>query len=827
MANIKINLTNNTQDSLTNQLGMVGRFQRSFEEAKKVTTVEQLDKYFGTQQTPDYVRAKSLLDENVPLLVKGVLSDNDDFSSTTFGTAPITETATAIYSNSKEELIDSFTLDDGVYNITQGGFDSFNATQIQDTNFNPYQIWWQSGNSRQNDLIILRITLTDFWNMALASVNLPNGGLTGMKVAFSRFVQSSGSAIFPGLENEIFTFNNISSGYNSSAGQTVVNLFLRWDNATFTNGIRDYAAIGQYSFSTNCEVDLYYPTFTTLEVVTSSISINAFQVGDTIQFTSADEFSNENKDLTIDTISSAGSVITLGCTSPFSFVSDPNTSGNGQIIYRDRTVQNTLTILGDWSPLFNTILSVGSVSIQVDSLAVQNIAVNNVALNGNNDTVFTIAQVPTLGTVNSLYVPLAATNTSILEFAAPPAQAINTSQSYGLSLDGGLTSVNIVVDSIYTVQGSSFYVLSAPVAVPAAYSTIDVYLASTGGGNIMTTNTKGANVDISFTVTKKVSGYDVKVFVNQAVVESWVLFNGFDQQDVDDFNEGMELVNLYIDVFGSLPTFFSHAFSNQSSSPTQQDFITNYESFDLIPIPALYGDLNIPLSTYDYKFPKTIFMNIPDSYTLTQAQALAGQYNNSTGRNVVFSYGQFNGVDLSVYAIRAFYQTELNGDAFTQLPYGNLGRINKHKNNTVLKPSDISDLDNAGIVAMDSLNGSYSDYRLTNNTTPYRKVPLERANVNFILNRLIWEVHQIEFINKDKVLNIALFGVINSQFTQLLANYEEYLETAEVIDDSGAADLDSLVVNNKADVLAGNYKVILELKFYNTLKTLSIEFNIA
>jgi hypothetical protein len=290
-------------------------------------------------------------------------------------------------------------------------------------------------------------------------------------------------------------------------------------------------------------------------------------------------------------------------------------------------------------------------------------------------------------------------------------------------------------------------------------------------------------------------------------------------------NSALQLVSVFIDAGVELPTYFTGNFAGTSYNATNSEREASIKEFDAVPISAMLGSLGMSAGTYDFKFPKTIFITLlSDTYSLVQATTLAATYNSPSGRNIQLVYGMFNSEPLTFYAIKAFFDSGLSGEAFTEVKYGMLGYSKNHLINTVLNEREVSDFSKVGIVSMFSLNGSFSQYKLVNNTTPYRKQPLDRASSNIILNRLIWEVHNIEFVNSERTLNLGLFDEINLQFVQLLSNYSEYFSYSNILDDSGAASLDALKYNKKADVLAGNYNVILELQFFNTLKKLRVEF---
>ena len=808
MANIQINLTNGTRDTLENYLGFVGDFQRTKEEPRVIKSEADLQKQFGSIETDDYIAAKQLLNQNVPLLVQGIQKEDDEVDSVRFGNAPITEPLDGVHTNSIEVESTDYTLNDGVFNLTQTPFVSFNAVQPVETNYSPYRAYALPGAV---DVIVIRIQ----WSNQPAAFN---GGLLniGQKVTFSRFENPNGTDMFPGLENEPFTVASVS---NSSSTK---NVFLSWDNRTSTNDIFDYATFGSLAFS-SCSVDLISLSGTAFELTVDNTTQATFNLLDTVKFVDADEATNNNKDLTINSISynSAGGQSILSLSSPFSFVSDPNTSGNGQIEFIDRAVPNTITVPDDWSYFDSDLTTLGNVEIIADGGVVQTVGFSSLSLDGSNNTVLNLTEPFNVGTTNVVRMPFATNGTQVIRFDSTPTIPLVVGSTYGFT--DNITNGWAIVTDNFTIGTSDYYVLGANLG----FTPTDFLVATTGGGIYMYTKAKGDNQDISFVVTEEPNGYKYDILLNGVVEESWIFFTGFGQQEVDDFNNVSELCLLDYTDFTATPQFFTHTFGGSYNFATQVERIEAINSFDLIPIPAIYGSLNIPVATYDFKFPKTIFIGIPETYTLTQAKGIAASYNTIQGRNIHLSYGKFNSVPLNVYAAKAFYLTGQNGDALTQLPYANLGRTKPTKINTILKPADIVGFDNAGIVTMDSLNGSYSDYRLINNTAPYKKNPLGRANVNFILNKLIWEAHEIEFVNQNKVLNIELFGVINTQFIQLLSNYSNYLEVANVIDDSGAANFDSLRVNNKQDVLNGHYKVILELKFYNTLKTLTIAFNVA
>lgn len=808
MANIQINLTNGTQDRLENYLGFVGDFQRTKEEPKVITSEAELQKQFGTIPTDDYAAAKELLDQNVPLLVQGIQKEFDEVDSIRFGNAPITEPLDGIHTNAIDVESASYTLNDGVYNLTQAPFINFDAVQPIELNYITNGVYALPGAI---DILVIRIP----WSNQPAAFA---GGLLniGQRVTFSRCVNQNGTDMFPGLENEPFTVANVQNG---NSYKTVI---LTWDNATTSNDIMNYAVFGS-SFTSAAVMDLISLSGLSLELTVGSVTQDTFAVGDDVQFIGADQASNNNQALTIVNVNfdAVTSEATVNLISSFTFVADPNTSGNGQVEFIDRSVENTITIPQDWTSFSTSLSNIGTVEIVADGGQPQIIGFSSLALDGSNNTVLNLTQPFVPGTSNIVKMPFANNNAQAVQFDTLPTTAINVGGVYGFT-DGTTNRWSMVMSS-FTIGTTNYFVLGTNLGfVPT-----DLLVATTGGGIFMYTQTKGDNSDISFSVTQVPNGHQYDISLNNEVVESWILFTGFGQAEVDDFNEVSEFCYLEYTDFTATPQFFTHTFGGNYNLPTQAERADAINNFDLIPIPAMYGSINLPVEIYDFKFPKTIFMEIPETYTLTQAKAKAASYNRIEGRNVHLSYGKFNSIPLNTYAAKAFYLTGQNGDALTQLPYANLGRTKPTKINTILKAAEIVEFDNVGIVTMDSLNGSYSDYRLINNTTPYKKNPLGRANVNFILNKMIWEAHQIEFVNQNKVLNIELFGVINTQFRQLLANYSNYLEVANVIDDSGAANFDSLVVNNKQDVLNGHYKVILELKFYNTLKTLTVAFNVA
>ena len=803
MADIKITLNPNTTNSLQRNLAYAGEFSRAYPEAKIVRTKTDLRKFFGNNFNNDGEQVEKLLDKNIPLVIKAVERSTDEVSTLSMGDAPFTETITGVYDQYVPFPITALTLNDGVNNAATSDFGTLtNSFDLYDSSTIDYRGHY-SGN-----ILYVR------FNAGQAPSQLQVGDLM-------RF--SAVGGVFAGIDGEDFTISNVFFSNN----RITVALTPVDTNLVIANEV--IATIDTpYYTDTSGVVDLRNGTNLVITLTNNPPSIDSILVGDTIYLTNTDVAANNNKPLTVIGTNDAGGILTLTCQSQFVFTDDPNLTANGEVNYLDQTVKNTLTVNTDFTDIINTVLNTGLILNQGGNNT--NLTVDSVVVNGN-DTIFTVVQTfSNLVVGESLLIPFNSSGNSVFTMTDNPAPPILINNIYGFYE----TSPTNVVDRLVITE-----LLVGKVA-DTAYFEVDGNLpqnisnianSSTSGGILITTKSKGNHSDLRVTIVKKTNSVEIKVEqvnpISNELVESWLLYDNYTDEDLEAMNTALETISIEVNNF-SFPIFYSQTFPNTVIQPaTQTEVNESIEYFDNLPVPAIFGKLTVPIGNYDYKFPKTIFIAAPSDYNITQVNALAASYNTSEGRNVLLTYGDFNGEPIVYQAIRAFYDRLGTGLAITQEPYDDLGLINLGKINTVLKEQQVKDFDTVGVTTLFSLNGSFSRYKLMNNTTPYRSTPLERANVNFILNQMIWEVHNIEFVNKDKPLNIALFGAINAQFRQLLSNYSQFLSVANILDDANAANLDDLVYNNKADVLAGTYKVILELVFFNTLKKLSVEFIIS
>ena len=800
MADIKITINSGDNNKVANSLGFVGDFARNPGQHVAVKTVAELHKYFGQNGSYDTRDAVELLENNIPLLIKGI-DKNEEVSSLSSGTSAAVQGFDSSFQTKLNKNVDSFTDDDGITNIVDlpytdlvNSYQAYTAVSVN--------VSVQATLTRYDDRVCLRIPVADTNTLSLnISDSYIISGFTGGYTALNGLVMFCTNR---------FTSNGLDHIYGI------------WVDATSLNGLRDIVSGVQNSWqSINAGgvIDQNAP-ITTVNFTGAAASAPTFQIGDMLLIGDSVIAANNGRVLTVTSITVDNSDLIISGNPDIAVSDDANAGAVSKVTYRDRSVITTATITGDYTPLFNTILNAGVTNVYSYAGATLN-TISSVAETGG-DTIFTFAtNFPAPPT--SLDVRFSVGNNTVIKHNTTPTLIMLVGRQYGFIDSVDNTQVTTAfVDSKIIIDGSYYFALDA--VIP---NTIDTILFAEGGAGIeIVTKTKGNNSDLMATLQTVLNGHLVTVLnsTTKTLLESWLLTTNFDAEVIDEMNSGLEIVTLVMDENSLLPSYFSGLFGGVTLTADSEQKLAAVASFSNIPVPAMFGDLSLEVGAYDFKFPKTVFINIPNTYTWTQAIATTKSYNAANSRNVHITYGSFNGLDLDIYAIKAFFKTALNGDALTQTKYAKLGYINDTKINTVLNKIQVADADDIGLVTMFSLNDNFSEYYLVNNTSPYRKAPLNRANTNFILNRLIWEVHSIELINKDKALNLALFSTINSQFIQLLANYAPFFEEANILDDSKAASLDELVYNTKADVLSGTYKVILELKFYNTLKKLSVEF---
>lgn len=792
MADIKITVKNQTEKT-GNFLGYAGEFKRSDGVVRPITKVSELRKYYG-EGGADQAVAEELLEQGIPLLINTVLNSTDTVSTIGFGGTTLTNAISKVVAKNIEVPILSATVNDGtteaevVYDDFIGAYDTFQIKYLQVTS--PSIIVLRMLNtSKPKSLVTGDIFRVQSTLSALTALNNVDLKITGLSTVSSQGVSY---------------LEVVCVGVN---GTNFINLLPTHPSYLWTNATNDILYLDTR--------EKYY----TFELAGDAALSDNILIGDIIHIEGSTITANNNKNLSVKDLTISGSDLFVRCTSNFTLTNDTNVSNAGKLVYFDQNVPNAITLDGDYTSIVapNTIISLINAGSAATLLTATNVALTS------GDTVITVNNTFSNYVGASVQIPVASSGNLVLQLNAAPSYSINVGGNYGLYDSTSATPVvtPVKVLSSFVLAGKYYYEVNT--TYNANFNTI--LIGENVGGHVVTTRTKGDNTDLVLVISKTSNGHLIAVQnIYGTNLESWLLYTGFDAEDLANLNSGMSLISVNLNTATPLPIYFSGTFTGSHGAVTETQKLAAITAFTNIPIPALYGKLQHDAEVYIQNFPKTIFMEIPADYTWQQLAAVSAKYNNAVGRNIHLSYGKFNGVALNAYAIKAFFDTKLNGDALTQTAYSKLGRIDTTKINTVLSSVQVTEADELGIVTMYSVNDSYSDYHLVNNTSPYRKSPLNRANTNFILNKLIWEVANVEFINRDKVLNLDLMRTINLQFTEILSKFTSYFESYAILDDSRANSLDELVYNVKQDVLNGTYKVIIELKFFNTLKKLSVEF---
>jgi hypothetical protein len=810
MAEIKITVNGNPQKHL-DKLGFVGDFARTTQDFEEIRTVTELRTLFGNSGGIDQLEAEALLNENIPLLVKGITADKDEFSFIPLATTSVGETLDGNFTQMITVEAASATREDGLSNLVTEDVTTTTSDAIEYTLVGGITISQPYSQPLQG-----------FVQFNLAAAATPPGSMLGQTVEF----KSVGYMDFSGLNGVSLVITDVNT---SNSTNTVYKARLADQTVSFSSLVQATLPYTGYIPSSNTTGKMVVPSQARCNInITGGASLAPkLRAGDNIDIIdSAIAANNVTGVIAAITVSSGDIVIAVRTVNITT--ADTNSSSSTKVVFRDRSVINTITLAGNYTPIFNTVLN--SVAVRGSFNANPAVLTDLVSMTlVSGDTVLTFTSLFPSGSTILLELPVTDLGNTVLTSASGLVTfTVLTGGQYGFkdSTNPIFVDVANLVD-IIVLDDYTLYVLDA--FLPHVDTITDTSIV--GITESVSTKVKGQNSDLSVTINATNSGHNVTVSSQsilssgeRLVLEKWILPYNFDLQDIEDMNGALKLVSINIKETTGMPDYYYTAFTGANNTATQAERITTISHFDNVPIPAMYGKLGVPSSTYDFKFPKTIFIGIPNEYSLVQAITLGRSYNYSESRNIHLSYGEFNSKPLSFFAIKAFFETNLSGEAFTQVKYGLLGFAKSHLNNTVLTELQLKDCDEVGIMSMFSLNGSFSEYKLTNNTSPYRRKPLDRVSTNIILNRLIWEVHNIEFVNSDKPLNFDLFGTINLQFVQLLNNYSQYFSVANILDDSGAADLDSLKYNKKSDVLAGSYNVILELQFFNTLKKLRVEF---
>lgn len=792
MADIKITVKNNNKKT-GNYLGYAGEFSRNDGVIRPIAKVSELRKYYG-EWGADQAVAEELLTQGVPLLINPVLNSTDTVSTIGFGGITLTEAINSVTAKNIEVPVFSAIVNDGtteaeeIYDDFTGGWDLFTV----------------EFSSRNSDTQL---------SFLIADSDKPTSLTAG-----SRFQIVPGITYLAPLSGvTLKVISTVSQSYNGTPYLKIV--ATSSSPGISFNTLLPNMGTALNPCSTNTKyMDLrtYYYTF---EITGGASLADNMLVGEVVHIEDSVITANNNKNLVISKLTVASSNLFVKCTSNFTLSSDTNATNVGKLMYFDQNIPNTITLDGDYTSIItpNMFISLSDTNGLATALNVVSVTLTS------GDTVITV-NTPFGNYVGAtLQIPVISTGNLILQFDAAPSYSINVGGNYGLYNSAATPTVvtPVKVLSSFILAGKYYYEVNT--TYNANFNT--VLIGENVGGHVVTTRTTGDNTDLVLVVSKTSNGHLIAIQDIYGVnLESWLLYDGFDAEDVANLNSGMSLITVALNTATTLPTYFSGTFGGSHGAVTEADKLAAITAFTNIPVPALYGKPQYGADVYVQNFPKTIFMEIPAEYTWQQLSAIAASYNNALGRNIHLSYGKFNDVALNTYAIKAFFDTKLNGDALTQTKYSKLGRLENGKINTVLTPAKIKEAEELGVVTMFSVNDSFSDYHLVNNTSPYRKAPLNRANTNFILNKLIWDVINVEFINRDKVLNMDLMREINLQFKQILSNFETYFSSYKILDDSNANNLDELVYNTKQDVLNGTYKVIVELTFFNTLKKLSVEF---
>jgi hypothetical protein len=793
MADIKITVKNNNEKT-GNYLGYAGEFNRNDGVIRPITKVSELRKYYG-EGGADQTVAEELLTQGVPLLINPVLNSTDVVSTVGYGSGTLTEAIDEVLIKNLEVPVLSGTLNDGS-TVAEEIYDDFVVASEVIPVFSIYR--------NSSELLVYMSP-----NSVLA--NAQNG---------DEFKINPGTAD-PNLSQLTDMVFKVVNRYATSNYKRIIAIPVLSVNQDLNTSLSSMPYTTSISTSdvsyVNLEANEIY-----FEITGGAALTDNMVVGNVVHIEDSAVTANNNKNLTISELIVTGSDLKIKCTSSYTLTSDANVTNAGKLVYYDQNVPNTITLDGDFTSVVTPSMLLTLVRTGLPS---QNVTVTNVTLTGG-DTVITLDSLYyQYFTSDSLVqIPLTQGTNLILKFNTAPTYNLNVGGNFGLfdnSIAGGAVTPMTILSS-FVINTVYYYVIDA-LTNNNNFNT--VLVSEAAALHSITTRTKGNNTDLTAIISATSNGHLIAVQnISGETLESWLLYTGFDAEDVAELNAGMNLITVNLDLGVPLPAYFSTTFGGSHGAVAEADNLAAVTAFTNIPIPALYGKPKYGADVYVQNFPKTIFMEIPAEYTWQQVSAIAVGYNNPIGRNVHLSYGKFNDVALNTYAVKAFFDTKLNGDALTQTKYSMLGRLENDKINTVLSSVKVAEADELGVVTMFSVNDSFSDYHLVNNTSPYRKAPLNRANTNFILNKLIWDVVNVEFINRDKVLNMDLMREINLQFKQILSNFETYFASSKILDDSNANNLNELIYNTKQDVLNGTYKVIVELTFFNTLKKLSVEF---
>jgi hypothetical protein len=811
MAEIKIKVNSNPQEQQLDKLGFVGDFQRTTEDFQSVRTVKELRLKYGNNNGADQKQAEELLNNNIPLLVKGINKTDDAISQVAITGNPSSESFDGNMTSILNVDAKSYTNRDGINNVVSN------------------DIWSIAVNNEVSPLypvvINTSIQLLSTDDPGFIWVKISLHPLTTPPVAINSFMTlTEYQGDWAILNDKVFKvlFSSVVNGVRRATleirDRTLYDFSILSVNQT----------LPAYAMESGSATSVIPPSVDIL-VINGATSAADYQVGNTFTISGSPHTDN-NRVVTMSqlpVVDGADLRITVTTTQTLTAETSASTA---KINYTDTNKPVTITLEGDYSSAFNTVLNTSGISGVSNNAAFTFAGTFQGYAIESGDTVLSFANPFPTGSNIVIGVPLADTNVTVLKSVSGlSVLTLVPNVSYGFIATNQPEIVKTAqVAKIMVLPDFTAYVLDG--LFPSVDSVVIESMVATTSG--IRTKAKGDNSDLSVILSKGLDGYSFEVFSSAintdgtlVSVEKWVLPLQYTSEDIAEMNNATSLISLFVDSGVVLPSYFTANFGGSTGTATNSERIETIRDYDSVPIAAMLGSLGLDVSTYDFKFPKTIFMNMSaDTYSLVQATTLAATYNVPSGRNIQLAYGMFNSLPLAFYAIKAFFEVGESGASLTEVKYGMLGYAESHLINTVLNAEELADFNKVGILSMFSLNGSFSEYKLVNNTSPYRKQPLDRANSNMLLNKLIWEVHNIEFINSGRTLNLQLFDEIHLQFVQLLSNYSEYFAYSNILDDSGASSLDALKYNKKADVLAGNYNVILELQFFNTLKKLRVEF---